>query len=67
MIVRVIKLRRMIWAGHIERVGRGGVYRGLVGRPKRKRSPGILRRRLEDNIKRFFKKCDGDMDWTELA
>ena len=28
-IVRVIKLRRMRWAGHVARVGRGEVYTGF--------------------------------------
>jgi hypothetical protein len=28
-IVRVIKSRRMRWAGHVERMGRGEAYRGL--------------------------------------
>jgi hypothetical protein len=50
-IVRVIKLRRMIWMGHVAHVGEGrGVYRVLVGKPERKRP---LRRpscRWEDNI-----------------
>jgi hypothetical protein len=33
-IVRVIKSRRMRWAGHVARIGEGrGVYRVLVGRP----------------------------------
>jgi hypothetical protein len=36
-IVRVIKSRRMRWAGHVARVGEGrGVYRVLVGRSKEK-------------------------------
>jgi hypothetical protein len=34
-IVRVIKLRRMRWAGHVARMGEGrGVCRVLVGRPE---------------------------------
>jgi len=34
-IVRVIKCRRMRWAGHIARMGeRRGVYRVLVGKPE---------------------------------
>jgi hypothetical protein len=34
-IVRVIKSRRMRWAGHVARMGkRRGVYRVLVGKPK---------------------------------
>jgi hypothetical protein len=40
-IVRVIKSRRMRWAGHVARMGEGrGVYRVLVGRPKGKRPLG---------------------------
>jgi hypothetical protein len=36
-IVRVIKSRRMKWAGHVARMGeRRGVYRILVGRPEGK-------------------------------
>jgi hypothetical protein len=36
-IVRVIKSRRMRWAGHVACMGEGrGVYRVLVGRPKSK-------------------------------
>jgi hypothetical protein len=38
-IVRVIKARRMRWAGHVARMGeRRGVYRLLVGRLKGKRT-----------------------------
>jgi hypothetical protein len=34
-IVRVIKSRRMRWAGHVARMGKGrGVYGVLVGRPQ---------------------------------
>jgi len=34
-IVRMIKLRRMRWAGHVERMGeRRGVCRVLVGKPE---------------------------------
>jgi len=45
-IVRVIKSRRMRWAGHVARMGeRRGVYRVLVGRKLRERcylgDPGI--------------------------
>ena len=33
-IVKVIKSRRMKWAGHVARMGEGrGVYRVLVGKP----------------------------------
>jgi hypothetical protein len=51
-IVRVIKSRRMRWAGHVARMGEGrGVYRVLVGRPKGKRPLGRSRRKWEVNIK----------------
>jgi hypothetical protein len=51
-IVRVIKSRRMWWAGHVARMGEGrGVYRVLVGRPEDKRPLGRPMRRWEDNIK----------------
>jgi hypothetical protein len=44
-IVRVIKSRRMRWAGHVARMGEGrGVYRVLVGKPEGKRpwgEPGV--------------------------
>jgi hypothetical protein len=51
-IIRVIKSRRMRWAGHVARTMEGrGVYRVLVGRPEGKRPLGRPRRRWEDNIK----------------
>jgi hypothetical protein len=51
-IVRVVKSRRMRWAGHVARMGEyRGLYRVLVGKPERKISLGRPRRRWEDNIK----------------
>jgi hypothetical protein len=51
-IVRVIKSRRMRWAGHVARMGEGrGVYRALVGRPEGKSPMGRPRRWWGDNIK----------------
>jgi len=50
--VRVMKSRRMRWAGHVARMGvRRDVYRVLVGEPEGKRSLGRPWRRWEDNIK----------------
>ena len=47
-IVRVIKSRRMRWAGHVACMEEGrGVHQVLVGKPEGKRP----RRRWEDNIK----------------
>jgi hypothetical protein len=68
-IVRVIKSRRMRWAGHVARMGkRRGVCRVLVGKPEGKRPLGRPRRRCEDNIKMGLQEvgCRG-MDLIELA
>ena len=52
IIVRVVKSRRIIWAGHVARMGEGrDMYRVLVGKPEGKRPLGRPRRRSEDNIK----------------
>jgi len=51
-IVRVIKSRRMRWAGHVTCMGeRRNVYRVLVGKPEGKRPLGRSRNRWKDNIK----------------
>jgi hypothetical protein len=50
-IIRVIKLRRMRWAGHVARMGEGiCAYRVLVGRLEGKRPLGRLRGRWIGNI-----------------
>jgi len=50
-IVRVIKSRRMRWAGHVDCMGeRKSAYRVLVGNPEGKRPLGRPRSRWEDNI-----------------
>jgi hypothetical protein len=68
-IVRVIKSRRMKWAGHVARMGwRTGLYRVLVGKPEGKRPLGSPRRRWEGNIKMDLQEvgCRG-VDRIELA
>jgi hypothetical protein len=68
-IVRVVKSRRMRWAGHVARMGVGrGVYRVLVGNPEGKRPLGRPRRRWEDNIKMEIQAVGFEiMDWIKLA
>ena len=67
-IVRVIKTRTMKWDVHVARMeDRRGVYRVLVGKPEGKRLLERPRRSWKDNIKWIFWKCDGGMDWIELA
>jgi len=50
-IVRVIKSRRMRWAGHEARMGEERCIQVLVGRPEGKRSLGRPKLRWEDNSK----------------
>jgi transcription termination factor 2 len=68
-IVRVIKSRRMRWAGHVARMGEGrGVYRVLVGKREGKRLHGRPRRRWKDNIKADLQEVGCvSMDWIEPA
>ena len=68
-IVRVVKSRRMRWAGHVARMGeRRGVHRVLVGKPEGKRPLGRPRRRWEDNIKLDLQEVGGGCgDRMELA
>jgi len=68
-IVRVIKLRRMRWAGHVARMGEErGMYRFLVGKPEGKRPLGRSRRRWVENIRMDLQEVGcGYMDWIGLA
>jgi len=68
-IVRVVKSRRIRWAGHVARMGEDRcVYRVLVGKPEGKRPLGIPTRRWEDNIKMDLQEVGvGRGDWMELA
>jgi hypothetical protein len=65
-IIRMIKSRRIRWAGHVARMG--DAYRILVGNPEGKRPLGRPRRRWVDNIKIDLREIGWDgMDWIELA
>ena len=68
-IVRVIKWRRMRWAGHVARmVEKRGVYRVLVGKPEGKRPLGRPRHRWVDNIRMDLQEVGcGYVDWIVLA
>jgi hypothetical protein len=68
-IFRVIKARRMRWAGHVARMGEVmGAYNILVGMPERRRQLGRPRRRWEDSIKMDLREiCFGDVHWIHLA
>ena len=66
-IVRVIKSRRMRWAGHVAcMVEERGVYRVLVGKPEGKRPLGRPRRRWVGNIRWISRRWDVGI-WTGLG
>jgi hypothetical protein len=68
-INRIIKSRRMRWAGHVARMGeKRNAYRLLVGKPEGKRPLGKPRRRWLDNIMMDLGEVGwGDVDWIDLA
>jgi len=67
-IARVVKSRRMRWAGHVTRMGEGrGMHGVLVGKPEGKRTLGRPRHRWEDNIKMDLREVGGGGNWMELA
>jgi len=68
-IVRVIKSRRMRWAGHVGHMEeKRGLYRVLMGKSEGRRPLGRPRRRWEDFIKMGFQEvvCRG-LDLIELV
>jgi hypothetical protein len=63
-IIRMIKSRRMRWAGLVARMReRRGAYRILVGKPEGKIPLGKPRRRWEDIIIKDL----GGIGWIDLA
>jgi hypothetical protein len=68
-IIRIIKSRRMRWAGHVARIGeKTSAYRILVGKPGGKRPLGRPRSRWEDNIRINLRELGwGGMEWINLA
>jgi hypothetical protein len=68
-IIRVIKARRLRWAGHVARIGEGrSVYRVLVGKPECKRPLGRPGSRWEDNIKMDLREIGiHGVNWIRLA
>ena len=60
--MRVVKSRRMRWAGHVARMGEdSGVHRVFVGKPEGKRPLGRPRHRWEDNIKMDLQEVGGTL------
>ena len=68
-IVRVIKSRKISWAGHVARMGEEkGLYRVLLRKLEGRRPLGRPRRRWVDNIRMDLQEVGcGYMDWIGLA
>jgi hypothetical protein len=68
-IIRIIKSRRIKWAGHVARMGeKRNAYRLLVGKPEGKRPLVRPRRRWLDNIRMDLGEAGwGYVDWIGLA
>jgi len=68
-IVRVIKSRRMRWAGHVACMGEDrGLYRVLVGKLEGKSPLGRPRNRWADNSRMDLEEVGcGYMDWIGQA
>jgi hypothetical protein len=68
-IIRITMARRMIWTGHVARMGeRRNAYRLLVGKPEGRRPLGRPRHRWLDNIRMDHVEVGwGDVDWIGLA
>ena len=66
---RVIKSRRMRWAGHVACMGEErGVYRVLPGKPEGRRPLGRPRHRRVDDIRMDLQEVEcGYMYWIGLA
>jgi hypothetical protein len=67
-IIRMVKARRVRWAGHVARMGEKRIaYRLLVGKPEGRRPLGRSRRRWLDNIRMDLVDVGWSDDWIGLA
>ena len=68
-IVRVIKFRRLRWAGHVARIEEGkSVVKMLTGKSTGMRPLGRPRRRWDDNIKMDLKQVGiNTRNWVDSA
>jgi hypothetical protein len=68
-IVRVIKSRRLRWAGHLARLEEGrSAFKILTGKPTGKRPSGRPRHRWEDNIRMDLEEIGiNARNWVDLA
>jgi hypothetical protein len=68
IIMRIIKLRRVSWAGHVAQMKRRGMHIDFGEKARRKEPLGRHRHRWEDNIKmNLGEMWWGGNDWIHLA
>jgi hypothetical protein len=69
LILRVIKLKRMRWAGHVANMEQmRNAYIILGGKPEGKRPLGTCTCRWEDNIRMDLREIGLEgVDWMHLA
>jgi hypothetical protein len=67
-IIRIMKARRMRWAGHVARMGENNAYMLLVGKPEGRTPLGRPRRMWLNNIRMdLVEVVWSDVDWIGLA
>jgi hypothetical protein len=68
-IIRIIRSRRMRWAGHVALIGdKRNAYRLFLGKQEGNRPLGKPRRRWVDNIRMDLGEVGwGDVDWIGLV
>jgi hypothetical protein len=68
-IIRIIKSRKIRWAGHVAPMGeKRNAYRLLVGQPEGNRLLGRPRCKWVSNIRMDLEEVGwGDVDWIDLA
>ena len=68
-IVRVIKSRRLRWAGHVARMEEGrSAFKMLTGKPTEKRPLRNAKRKWEDNIRTNLKEIGiNTRNWIDSA
>ena len=66
--MRVVKSRRLTWAGHVARLEEGrSAFKILTGTPAGNRPLGRPRRRWEDNIRINPKEIGINTNWVDSA
>jgi hypothetical protein len=67
-VIRMIKSRRMRWAGHVVRMEKRGMHVVIDAKARRKETTGMTKTQVVDNIKMDLRDIEWDgVDWTDMA